>query len=274
VHYSVEWFVRRVSIMGERVMKRLFAASFVGLAFCITSLSGLARAADLAPMLKAAPGASWTGFYVDGGIGYGLWAADTATISPATGGCVLCVIQTQGGKGWLGRVGAGFDYQMTQHIVAGVLADGDFSSVKGNITDQTAGFAGSINENWTWAAGLRGGWLITPRVLSYIDAGFTQTHFNSAQMVFAGSGAATGFSTPAYTANGWFLGGGVDTPLDFILPGGWFMRTEYRFSQFGSQNLTDTCAAGCALASPQNTITFHPQVQTVTTEIVYRFNFK
>jgi outer membrane immunogenic protein len=57
--------------------------------------------------------ARWSGAYLSGGLGYGIWAADTTTVNPATGACVLCVQQTQGGKGWFGTAGLGYDRQFT-----------------------------------------------------------------------------------------------------------------------------------------------------------------
>src|SRR4051812_34113054 len=78
----------------------------------------VARAADIpvpvhkSPAVVAAPGLSWTGFYVNGGIGYGQWSAEqTTTGLPGFGEPALPVRQWQGGRGWLGRVGGGFDYQ-------------------------------------------------------------------------------------------------------------------------------------------------------------------
>src|SRR5262249_41875532 len=41
---------------------------------------------------------------------------------------------TDGGGGWLGRVGGGYDYQIAQRWGVGVLADYDFSSLKGGMT--------------------------------------------------------------------------------------------------------------------------------------------
>ena len=258
--------------------------------------AGPAMAADMptrapAPVYTKAPPApvqSWTGFYVNAGIGYGLWASDTTTVAPTAAGCVgfgcLPITQTQGGKGWFGTAGAGFDYQFTDHIVAGVLADWDFSSIKGTIQDQGPEFAGSLTENWSWAAGARVGWLVTPAILSYVNGGFSQTHFNSATMIStitAGAstaGAPTGFSTPAFTQSGWFLGGGVETSLASFLPG-LFSRTEYRYTYYGTTTLTDTCAgasgsAACTgFATPQNSITFHPTEQSIRSELVYKFNW-
>jgi len=47
---------------------------------------GSATAADLAvkapPVAVAAPAASWTGCYVDGGAGYGLWNQDHYVANP------------------------------------------------------------------------------------------------------------------------------------------------------------------------------------------------
>ncbi|HZI33396.1 MAG TPA: hypothetical protein VFF11_13735, partial [Candidatus Binatia bacterium] len=161
--------------------------------------------------LPLAPSMNWTGFYLNGGFGYGMWNADTTTVSPTTGICVLCVEQRQGGRGWLGTVGGGFDYQLRQinpHVVVGAFADFDFASLSGTLQDQNPFFAaGTTKEDWAWAAGARAGWLVTPAVLTYINGGFTQAHFTSANMVETHAGVATPFSTPETTLNGWFLGG-------------------------------------------------------------------
>lgn len=261
-------------------MNRRFIASLVFVALT----TGAAAAADLPPQTFVTPPPvpryDWTGFYVTGGGGYGLWSADTTTVDPTTGLCDLCLNQRQGGEGWFGRIGGGFDYQFGvpfgpwhARFVAGPMADVDFSGFRGTIQDQGPFFAGSINENWSWAAGGRIGLLTAPNILSYVNVGYTQTHFGSAAMADTGTGAPTGFSTSAFSKGGWFLGGGIETPLTFILPPGWFLRSEYRYSYFGSSTLTDTCAAGCTAFSPQDNITFKPMVQTISTQIVYKFNW-
>jgi outer membrane immunogenic protein len=89
-------------------MKTLLAASLTGLAL----LSGSALAADLppAPQLYKAPPVmpvyNWTGCYLEGGGGFGLYNQDSH--SEATAGLVPIGVQvTSGGRGWLGRVGGG-----------------------------------------------------------------------------------------------------------------------------------------------------------------------
>ncbi|MCK9912902.1 autotransporter domain-containing protein, partial [Microbacteriaceae bacterium K1510] len=61
----------------------------------------------------------WTGLYANAGIGYGLWDAQTTTDAP--GRCVSCAKTDHAGKGWLGEVGVGYDYQLSSRFVAGVL---------------------------------------------------------------------------------------------------------------------------------------------------------
>ncbi|MBX9826028.1 MAG: outer membrane beta-barrel protein [Xanthobacteraceae bacterium] len=209
----------------------------------------------------------WSGAYVNAGFGYGLWTADETTSAVAgAANPPVRVTQRLGGKGWLGRFGAGYDYQIYPRVVAGVLADFDVSSIEGSIQDSIAGLEGQTKQTWSWAVGARGGWLVAPDVLSYVSAGYTQARFSSATMSSMLTGAPfNGLSTPAFTTDGWFAGGGVEAA---ILPGV-FWRNEYRYAQYGSETVTDSSTNPAALT--RNNINFRPTVQTVTTQLVYKF---
>ena len=209
-----------------------------------------------APMVAATP---WTGFYVNGGIGYGMWAADTTVITPA-GACFICETQVQGGKGWLATIGAGYDYQFAPQIVAGIFGEASLSSLKGTLQDQFLAINGEIKQTSSWAAGGRVGWLVTPQTLSYVNGGYTAARFSDTNLVAATTGAPTGLTTPGFTANGWFLGGGVETSL----APNWFWRTEYRYAYYGNKTIAESPVAF--------DINFKPTVQTVTSQIVYKFN--
>ena len=82
-----------------------------------------------------------------------------------------------------GTVSAGYDYQFSDRIVGGVLANFDFSSIKGTY-DSGAAIAvfdplgGTRKLDSSWAVGARGGWLLDPKTLTYFNAGYTQAHFN------------------------------------------------------------------------------------------------
>lgn len=225
------------------------------------------------PSLPTVP-TNWTGFYANAGAGYGLWAADTTTVSPVTGACILCVNQTQGGKGYLGVIGAGYDYQFAPTWVAGVFGDFDISSLKGTIQDQFFGspfaIAGDLKQTSAWAGGARLGWLPSPQTMTYVNAGYTGARFSSANMVAITTGGAIGFSTASFNTSGWFVGGGAETTFDFfgMLGKGWFWRNEYRYASYANKTVTDTNAVGASIAS----INFKPVVQTVTSQIVFKFN--
>src|SRR3977135_1031686 len=95
-------------------MKKLIVALAAVAAF-----STSASAADLAarPYSKApapiAAAYNWTGFYIFGGVGGGLWAADS-NVNSTVGLGALSRDQRLGGSGWFGTVGGGFGWQVTR----------------------------------------------------------------------------------------------------------------------------------------------------------------
>jgi len=240
----------------------------------IASPLSTASAADMP--LKApprpAPVMSWTGCYVDAGGGYGMWDADHYGVSAA--GVPFDLSSTSGGRGWLGRVGVGCDYQVAPKWVIGALADYDFMNIHGTVVDPlgaTGGVQLDEKENWAWAAGARLGYVITPGVLTYISAGYTETHFNGGAFVSSAAGAPSAFTLAGQRFQGWFLGSGFETTLSDYVPGlppGLFLRTEYRFSSFDSAN-DPVFAVAPAAGGAEN---IHPYVQTVTTSLVWKFN--
>lgn len=112
---------------------------------------------------------------------------------------------------------------------------------------------------------------MTPAILSYVNVGYSAAHFSSAAMIDSNLGfAPAGLHTPSFTANGWFLGGGTEAALNSFngwFGNGWFWRNQYRYASYGSHALTDTNGS-----ATYNTINFKPQVQTVTTQLLYKFN--
>jgi hypothetical protein len=133
-----------------------------------------------------------------------------------------------------------------------VFADADFSNIKGTIQDQGPFFAGKLKATWSWAVGPRVGLLMTPQTLTYVNGGFTQTHFNSASMVRAFNGASSTFVTPSFDRSGWFVGGGVERAFSlFGLGPGWFWRSEYRYASYGRTTLSDSVPGAGPVVFPQ-----------------------
>jgi outer membrane immunogenic protein len=247
----------------------------------IAAFTGSALAADLpartytkAP--EIAPVASWTGFYIFGGAGGGLWDASSNVIS-SPGGLALSRNQRLGGDGWFGTVGAGYDWQLNSSWVFGILADGQFGSIRGSIADPTigrAGFEGSEKLQTSYAAGVRLGYLVAPNVLSYVNAGYSGSEWSGASFSALSIAAdpTTPFTTPSFHRDGFFIGGGVENNLNIfgITAPGWFMKTEYRSAFYDRISLPETNVGGAAAGFAT---TFKPTVQTISTSLVYRFNW-
>jgi outer membrane immunogenic protein len=250
----------------------------------VAAFTGSALAADMAPApvyTKAPPpvvAPSWTGFYIFGGAGGGVWDANTATVIPATGACFTCgVSQKMGGDGWYGTVGAGYDWQFNKNWVAGVFGDGQFGSLKGTI--EAPGFFfipsldGQIKLRDSWAAGARIGYLVAPNVLSYVNGGYSGASWSGTTMNFTFSGLPSALGTNSFTQDGWFVGGGVENNLDIFginMPG-LFMKTEYRAAYYDTTNIPLVFRA-TGTPTPA-AIAFNPLVQTISTSLVYRFNW-
>jgi outer membrane immunogenic protein len=254
-------------------MKKLVLALSAVAAFTRSALAAdlPARTYSKAPMM--APVYNWTGFYIFGGAGGGLWDADTRVVDHATGAPLLGLNQKQGGDGWYGTVGAGYDWQFSGSWVAGIFADGQFGSIKGTIQDQDPFFAGSEKLKTSWAAGVRLGYLVAPNVLSYVNGGYSGSNWSGTTLLDTHVGAATGLHTNSFDRNGWFIGGGVENSLNifgFAAPG-WFMKTEYRAAYYDTKNIAELFD-GTNLPNGRD-ITFKPLVQTISTSLVYRFNW-
>jgi outer membrane immunogenic protein len=260
-------------------VKKLLLSSLAGLILT----TGSALAADLytpPPVYKAAPppppAVSWTGCYVNGGVGYGLFDQKHYLSGP---GFAIDGATNSAGQGWLGRVGAGCDYQtplFNNRLVIGAFGDYDFADLDGTVSDLI--FAGDEKETDAWAVGGRVGYLVTPALLTYFDGGYTQARFSGISLNFNEPPIApTGLSIAANTYSGWFIGGGTEYALSGILPiNGLFWRTEYRYAQYQAASLSINCASAalCGAAGPTGAfLNSQKDVQTITSGVVWRFNF-
>jgi outer membrane immunogenic protein len=249
-------------------MKKLLLVSLS--VFALTS--GAALAADIArkaPLVAPPPpSANWTGCYVDGGAGYGLWQQNHF-IETFPGLAQVGVAQDSGGRGWLGRFGGGCDYQFSLgtlgNFVIGALADYDIMSLKGFVGDAAVGVGGESKESSAWGVGGRFGYLVTPSLLTYVGGGYSQTRFDQVNLVTIGTGAPLGLILPAHTFNGGFLSTGLEYALNFLPIPGLFVRTEYRYASYRAADLP---IPGTGAAEH-----IKPSVQTITTALVWRFSW-
>jgi outer membrane immunogenic protein len=248
--------------------------------------AGSAIAADMplkAPPPAAAPTSSWTGCYVSGGGGYGMWNQDHSTTG-ASGGVANITLgeNTGGGRGWLGRFGGGCDYQLGggfSNFVIGAFGDYDVMGLSGSmvpfLTFNGVSVLANENESGAWAAGARLGYLVTPNMMTYVNGGWTGTRFDQMNLVTL-AGTSTGAGFLAHTYQGWFIGSGVEYALNWLPVRGLFVRMEYRFGTYENANLVNTnFATGAPVGNLGMGDVLHSEkfVQTATTSLVWRFNW-
>jgi outer membrane immunogenic protein len=213
------------------------------------------------------------------GVGYGLSDAETSVVRDPTG-IALTNSTNAAGKGWLGTLTAGYDYQFNSSIVGGVFGDYDFADIKGTLATTSAinffdVLGGTEKESHAWDVGVRLGWLAAPSVLTYWTGGYTQARFDAISITDLAVAPIFPFAltTQAHTYQGWFLGGGVEYQLTFLPIHGLYGRTEYRYSTYNSATLPMFTAAGVVGGAFGPTdLVIKPAVQTIRSEIIFKFN--
>jgi outer membrane immunogenic protein len=257
----------------------------------VAAFTGSAMAADMAPRYTKAPapvvvaGPNWTGCYVGGGWGYGLWNQENVGYDEPNGGNFnrapvlvrtrITDTVTSGGRGWLGTVQGGCDYQFAglgQQFVIGAFGDYDFANIYGQHNPPATPLVASEKLSSQWSIGGRIGWLAFPSLLTYFSGGYTEATFdrqNYTNLIGPPFGIPSGFYTDKRTYKGWYIGAGDEYALSFMP--GLFWKTEYRLSEFNRvTNPVLFTATGLPAGYSEDSKKW---VQTIRSELVYRFNW-
>ena len=171
-------------------------------------------------------------------------------------------------------MGAGYDWQTGPSWVVGIFGDGTFGSLKGNIGD--ASFFRPRRHH-------KDGDSLGSRCSSWLSGCSERSVLRQRRLhrdLLDGQHLAellrrhpSGVHTDSFNTQGWFVGGGVENNLNFfgINAPGWFMKTEYRAAYLDRKHLAGTVDG--TNAPTGHDITFKPFVQTISTSLVYRFNW-
>nr|WP_269152228.1 outer membrane protein [Xanthobacter oligotrophicus] len=202
---------------------------------------GPAGAADLGrpaqpaiPVAVPAPVFSWTGFYIGANAGYG-WGSGQDALGGSLGGAGIDP------KGWFGGGQAGYNYQFSNNVVAGIEADiqgGDISaSASGPLGGQLGGQLGVLGLSSTLDSfgTVRGrlGYAFGP-ILPYVTGGFAWGN-NSIDYLGA---------SQSQTHTGWTAGAGIE----YALTDHWTAKTEYLYTDLGSK-FYDTLGASAGVTA-------------------------
>lgn len=143
--------------------------------------------------------------------------------------------------GFRGGVYAGYDWQFAPRFVAGFEGDwgtGSKTTTQNGFLPGISGVFGPINPGdqtsmralWDSSLRARLGFLLTPDVLIYLTGGQTWQRFSASATCGPGTCFMPTTSTVSKTRTGATVGGGVETAL----AGGWRVRAEYRYTNFGT----------------------------------------
>jgi outer membrane immunogenic protein len=242
--------------MRRNTLKLIMAAALS------LALGQMALAADLpqrpaykaAPMLSPVPVYNWTGFYIGGNVG-GAWGTLDAT-DVNTGATV-----SPNNSGFAGGGQIGYDYQIGPWVI-GIRNLFDGTSISGGATISDPLFSGTINSSLHWFDALtaRGGYLVQPNVLLYVQGGAAWTSWDI--NAINGAGVQVG-EISGGNRTGWTIGGGVE----WMFRPRWSTFLEYNYMGFGTRSATTTA---CGLGTCAN-ISAKSDLQTVLVGLNYKF---
>jgi len=233
-------------------MNKLLTASVALLAL---GLSAPAKAADM-PVKYVAPTVfTWTGCYVGAQIGY-KWGRTKHTSTGTQNG----VLNPTGGydfspafnlDGVVGGGEAGCNWQSGSWVY-GIEVDGSWSRAEGQSTHLSYAPLPFFNTNYIDKTSER--WLMTARGrigyaadkwLWYVTAGAAWTGVD-VNVSNVGIGAVpTQFAIERHNKTGWVVGFGTE----YALLGGWSVKSEWLYANFGSIHAFDF-TPGCVTGAP------------------------
>jgi outer membrane immunogenic protein len=246
-------------------------------AVALGTVAQAASAADLPPApVHREPAmvpvvANWTGVYAGLGGGYGVYNADTNSAATVGGALIATNNGRTGGRGWFGTAQIGADVQFADRWVVGIFGDYDFSSIDGTAAELSGVGLVPLKQTSAWSAGARIGLLVAPQFLTYYSGGYTSARFEMGRETNQSPpvGAFSGVTWPDQDFSGYFLGSG----LEYMIFPGWFVKTEYRYASYSSKTFSGAISPPAPGVLTAINMTVKPQVQTVRTELVYKFNW-
>jgi outer membrane immunogenic protein len=196
-----------------------------------------------------ATAANWTGIYVGGAAG----ASASRNHLTASFGSATSAID-EGGQSLLGTVFAGYDMQVAERTVIGVMGDLTWAGPQSISTLSAGGTTLSVTERtrMSWSVLGRIGFLPTPSTLLYAAGGYTGEYLQSSASATLGPLNANFWQEDV--VNGWTIGPGIET----IITGAWTTRLEYRYSQFEQKTIAGS-------------VTAQPYMHTIRAGLSYKF---
>lgn len=184
------------------------------------------------------PVASWSQFYTGAGLGFD-FATGRSSLAPIGGPAAFNFTGLQGADLGMSAF-AGIDVQVGSRFVVGGFLDYDWSNQKSNFSAVTSwmNFSASLPSlDQGWTVGGRAGVLVSPDVLLYGLAGFSEMKLNNWGITYTPpKGTDFRVQEAKLTARGYTVGFGAE----YRLANNVSLRGEYRYVGLGSNTTVDT----------------------------------
>lgn len=210
-------------------MKTLLLAT----AFILAPL-GMACAADINEASPA--GYDWSGLYAGVHFGYAAGKSNLFIAGAGQGG--TDINSSIDPDGFIGGIHIGFNQEMANRFVLGAEADLAYNAVDGLTTFPGSGTLLKSEVKWSGSARLRAGYAFD-RTLPFITAGAAAAKYEVTGIT---GGPGGDILIHDKTHVGWTVGAGIE----HAFTDRWIARAEYRYSDFGSQELSITTGLGSA----------------------------
>lgn len=193
---------------------------------------------------------SWTGFYVGGHAGGGWGDSDTVFTDFGTK-------NSHALDGGVGGVHAGYNFQFSSNLVAGLEVDFTGSGMSGSSTCPAATFTCTTDVNTLGSVRGRLGFAAN-RLLVYGTAGFAWGDVDF-RAIPVGGGVTQSYDVSDRT--GWVAGVGAE----YALTNNWIIGLEWKHYDFGSEK-------GANITVPANSpVSNEITVDTITGRLSYKF---
>ena len=240
------------------------------------TLAGTAFAAEPAPLPPPIPIFTWNGLYVGGQIGYA-WGRDPVTWSGISNDDELAGgTFSHNPQGVIGGAHVGYNFQINQWVL-GLEGSVDGTSLSNTLVVPVNDFVGDTPGSVTASSkpnvqgSLRGRLGIAfDRALIYGTGGVALTGFDTTIVDTTGffTGVPGSNATFTNTRAGWTVGGGIE----YAVTDNWWVRAEYRYSDFGYT--TDFPFAGALpFADSFVSLRHHLTENQVQAGLSYRFDW-
>ena len=219
----------------RRIASTLLVATGLSIGFVQVSFATdlPRRPTYTAPILAPASVYSWTGFYVGGSLGGAFGNVEATDVNTGT-------TTSPNSSGFAGGGQIGFDYQTGPWVIGirNIFVGTDLSKS----ASSGSGTADS-HVNWFDALTVRGGYLLQPNLLLYVQGGAAWTQWDVTFLNTAGTQIG---EIGNNSRTGWTVGGGVE----WMFVPHWSAFLEYNYMGFGTRSATFTaCGGACANVS-------------------------